>query len=438
MTTINTNTSAALASQALVRNERAMTTAMERLSTGLRINAAKDDAAGFAITQKMAADISGMQMGIRNLNDGISMVQTIEGAYQDAVSMVSRMRELAVQAASGTLTDADRANLDAEYQNIKQGIQDIAKNTQWNGMNLIDGSSTQQTVQLQNGSSIQDISINQLYGEPGTFVFQRNQAATDNYPAVKTYELSGDIQDGDVISMLIDGNYVAITMNNSSSFFKYKNGILYDPYASEADKLKNQIYTPGYPPPQYGPEIWEFVGGPSYPHWNQFRDEPVRLEFGKTSDEIANTGEPLWIRTAESNKLYVATGGIFPYAGGHSGYEIDVQELRISRGDTKYLSGTSISSASHAQTAIVQLDDTISNMTLTMSKFGSSINAIESASSSLMSTVANLQQSQSHIEDADYAVETTNLAKAQIIAQASTAMLAQANQTKQSVLVLLN
>jgi len=439
MTTINTNTSATLARQALVRNERAMATAMERLSTGLRINAAKDDAAGFAITQKMAADISGMQMGIRNLNDGISMVQTIEGAYQDAVRMVSRMRELAVQAASGTLTDADRANLDAEYQNIKQGIQDIAKNTQWNGMNLIDGSSTQQTVQLQTGSSIQDISINQLYGEPGTFVFQSNLTATDNFPAFKKYELSGDIQDGDVISMLIDGNYVAITMNNSSNFLKYdNNGTLYDPYASEADKIKNHIYHPNYPPPQSGGEFWEFLGGPSYSYWNQFRDEPVRLEFGKTSNEIANTGEPLWIRTLASNILYVGTGGIWPYPGGHSGYDIDVQEIRISRGDTKYLSGTSISSASHAQTAIVQLDDTISNMTLTMSKFGSSINAIESASSSLMSTVANLQQSQSHIEDADYAVETTNLAKAQIIAQASTAMLAQANQTKQSVLVLLN
>ena len=115
MTVINTNSSAMIARDAIQRNDRAMSTAMERLSTGLRINSAKDDAAGLAISDKMGAQISGLNMAVRNANDAISFLQTAEGATNEISNMLGRMRELAVQAASGTYTNTDRAALDLEF-----------------------------------------------------------------------------------------------------------------------------------------------------------------------------------------------------------------------------------------------------------------------------------------------------------------------------------
>jgi flagellin len=406
LTSINTNTSASLAALALARNKRTMATALERLSTGLGINAAKDDAAGLAIAKKMAANVSGMQMGIRNLNDGISMIQTIEGAYQEAVNMVGRMQELAVQAATGTLTDTDRANLDAEYQSLKQGIQDIAKNTQWNGMNLIDGSSTQQNVQLHNGTSTQDININQLYGEPGRFDnrWQTNQdsTATPVIYAATGHTLYGDIQSGDVISMLVDGKYLAITLNADDAYY-----------------LKN--------------------GPPAVPPFRVFTDNNPResqpkFEEGYSLSNLADMGATTVALTAELKKLTVLGLPLLPQ---NDGKTLTVNELKITRGDLKYLTNTSITDTSHSLTAMRRLDETLSLMTKTMSKLGSNISGLESSSNSLINGVVKLQQSQSRIEDADYAAETTTLVKTQIIAQASTAILTQANQRKQTVLALI-
>ena len=115
MTVINTNVSATLASNALARNERAMSTAMERLSTGKRINSAGDDAAGLAISARMASQVRGLEQAARNANDGISMLQTVEGAGKEIVNILTRMKELATQAASGTLSTSDKTALNAEF-----------------------------------------------------------------------------------------------------------------------------------------------------------------------------------------------------------------------------------------------------------------------------------------------------------------------------------
>ena len=119
MTVINTNIGATIARNAITTNERSMANSMERLSTGLRINSAGDDAAGHAISSRMAADIAGLDMGVRNANDAISMIQVMDGATKEITDMLVRMKELATQAASGTYSDSDRANLDLEYQALE-------------------------------------------------------------------------------------------------------------------------------------------------------------------------------------------------------------------------------------------------------------------------------------------------------------------------------
>ena len=133
MTVINTNISANIARDAIGRNNRAMSTSMERLSTGLRINSAKDDAAGLAIANRMAGQISGLNMAARNANDAMSMVQTIEGATGEINNMLIRMRELAVQSASGTYSYSDRQALDLEFGALMDEMNRIAENTKWNG-----------------------------------------------------------------------------------------------------------------------------------------------------------------------------------------------------------------------------------------------------------------------------------------------------------------
>ena len=155
MTVINTNISANIARDAIGRNDRAMATSMERLSTGLRINSAKDDAAGLAIANRMAGQISGLNMAKRNANDAISMVQTVEGASKEIGSMLVRMRELAVQSASGTYSQSDRAALQLEYQALETEIGRIQANTQWNGQALMTNATagTANTVDIQIGAS---------------------------------------------------------------------------------------------------------------------------------------------------------------------------------------------------------------------------------------------------------------------------------------------
>ena len=140
MSVVNTNVSASIAQAALAKNDRVLGTAMEQLSTGKKINSAGDNAAGLAISSRMTAQIRGLGAAISNANDAISMVGTAEGALDEITSMMQRMRELAVQAGTGTTSAADRTYLNSEFVALREEIDRIADNTQWNGQNILDGS----------------------------------------------------------------------------------------------------------------------------------------------------------------------------------------------------------------------------------------------------------------------------------------------------------
>ena len=137
MSVINTNVKSLIAQQALATNNRSLSKAMEQLSTGKRINSAADDAAGLAITSKMTAQIRGLNQAVRNANDGISMIQTVEGALNEVTNMLQRMRELAVQSANGTNSSTDRSSLDTEFDQLSAEISRISDKTTWNGMEVV-------------------------------------------------------------------------------------------------------------------------------------------------------------------------------------------------------------------------------------------------------------------------------------------------------------
>jgi len=167
MSVINTNVKSLIAQNSLKVNERSLSDSMQQLSTGSRINSAGDDAAGLAISSKMTAQIRGLDAAVRNGNDAISLLQTGEGAMVEMTNMLHRMRELSVQSANDTNTSSDRTALNDEFQQLKQEINRIAKNTQWNGVNILDGndafgtvSNALQTVKFQMGANAdQTVSI---------------------------------------------------------------------------------------------------------------------------------------------------------------------------------------------------------------------------------------------------------------------------------------
>ena len=139
MSVVNTNVSASIAQSALMRNERALNTAMEQLSTGRKINSAADNASGLAISTRMTAQIRGLDQAVRNANDAISMISTAEGALDEITAMLQRMRELAVQAGTGTTSTEDRDYLNDEYTHLLAEIERVSANTQWNGRDILDG-----------------------------------------------------------------------------------------------------------------------------------------------------------------------------------------------------------------------------------------------------------------------------------------------------------
>jgi len=279
MSVINTNVQSLVAQNALSVNNRSLSNAMQQLSTGRRINSAGDDAAGLAISNKMTAQIRGLNQAVRNANDGISLLQTAEGATQEVTNMLQRMRELAVQAANDTYSDTDRSALKAEYDELSTEIDRISDNTKWNNMNVF------------------DISASAAIGTSG----------------VVTFQVGIDGTSGSTIS----ATFQAITMSGLSA------------------------------------------------------------------------------------------------------------------------ASLSIDTQSGATSAISALDTAIEKVDTFRASLGAKINRLSYAADNLTSIAENTAASRSRILDTDYAAATTDLARTQIIQQAATAMLAQANQQPQTVLTLL-
>ena len=328
MSVINTNVSATIATNALIKNERAMSTAMERLSTGMRINSAKDDAAGLAISSRMRAMVSGLEMASKNANDAISMLEVAEGATLEISNMLIRMRELAVQSASGTYSDTDRDALDLEFGALMSEIDRIAKNTTWNTMSILNG-------------------------------------GNDLYDATAT-KTSLDVQLG--------------------------------PNSSQTMTIELKSWVPSVTVDA------EALNADGYDHVNGQSQAGAALANGQdhAGNSLANSayGDAI---------LYWGTG---PAA-------------------------INIDKVNNATFAITQLDKAILGVSTERAKYGAYMSRLEHSSDNLLNVAQNTDQSRSRIEDADYAAETSELARTQIIAQAATAMLAQANQAKQGVLQLL-
>ena len=374
MTVINTNVAASITANALTKNERAMSQAMERLSTGQRINSASDDAAGLAISSRMTSQVNGLNMAVRNANDAISMVQTEDGAMIEVTSMLQRQRELAVQAASDTLSATDRTALNTEFQALSAQIVEIGGNTQWNGTNILDGAATSGAQSFQVGANAsQTISHTfDIIGKNSSTVTQSTTTtATANRAQVITLTIAGTA-DGDVVTGTINGQAFALTLTDHDG--TAGNGLTVTTGAEDS-------------------------GG------------------GITEAK--------------------ASGTTITLTGSGDNIAFTVENLRVGNGIGAAVSGYDITTKALATSAITNITTQLDSVDAARAASGAVINRLEYAADNLANVAQNTAASRSRVLDADYASETTELARTQIIQQAATAMLSQANQQAQSVLALL-
>jgi len=490
MSVINTNISALSAQSSLRRSAIESSTSMERLSTGIRINSAKDDAAGLAISTRMTANIRGMAAAIRNSNDGISLTQTAEGSLSAIQNNLQRIRELAVQSANSGNSQSDRNSLNLEAQQMITEIDRVAANAAFNGTKLLDGTFKDNQFQVGAGNDTTDrisISIGNAKASAlgvvgattgtssktiGTAVTTGALAAGDL--AIKGYAIAATSSDG-VSSAFADGSAIAKAnaINASSSL----TGVTAKAAATATDfTVTTGAATSGAV--SAGELLVNGVDIGALSAATSGSDERALQLVAAINAKTSQTGVVAAIDGTADNKVLLTaadgrnvtltkTGTNTGLGGITSGTARAALVLTSQKGETSIaISGTTagktavsfsgssqaldpttvtgqtvstvdLSSQEKSQAALSILDAAIDTVTNSRANLGAYQNRFEAAISNLETTSTNLQASRSRILDTDYAKETTNLAKSQIVQQAATAMLAQANQSSQSVLALL-
>ena len=410
MTVINTNVAATVTANAMKSNQRSMETTMERLATGLRINSAKDDAAGLAIGTKMTSQVRGFEQAVRNANDGISMLQTADGAAEQITGLLQRMRELAVQGQNDTNSTSDLDNLNEEFIALATEIDRIADDTQFNGKVLLDANTTVTlTIGADEADTI-DVTMGDFNLAAGATSTKRVDTLTINQTQTQALGTKAakagsaiTLTDGDGNTLSIDQTKIAATSGLVSGF---------------SDATLTQVVA------AINTAIDAAGSG--------FADMLAAIDGGGTgisfTQDTAGTGSIT--NVSISTGAVVSTGSLANTIADSSATSASPMATDLS---TYKAAGDHV----EATSTIANLDAAIAGVNTARADFGANISRLGYTIDNLGSAITNTQAARSSIMDADYASETTELARTQIIAQAATAMLSQANQQAQSVLALL-
>jgi len=389
---INTNVSAINAQRNLNATGSKMAKALEQLSSGLRINRAADDAAGLAISEKMRAQIRGMQMGLRNAQDGVSMIQTAEGALNETHAILQRMRELTVQAGSTILSSSDRTALGEELSTLRNELDNIANRSRFNGLNLLTGalSVTQSATTVPATitgarTGVVNVSVDVSKGEAGvkyTFAGAGNDVTVTNgtTKVAQTITAAAMATASGVQTLNFDALGVKVTLTH--------------------DATTNAVTAA------------EIAGGLNT----------------KTVDTAAGSGNATFrVGSETTDNVTVGFSDLRSSALGGAGTELN----------TLVADNQAVSTTTLADALLGALDTAIDQVSTQRAKLGAAQNQMESAIASVAVSVENLSASESRIRDADIAMVSSELVTRQIMQQAGVSVLAQANTAPQSVLSLL-
>ena len=404
MTVINTNIAATVSANAMKENARAMEPTMESLETGKRTNSASDDAAGLAIGARMDAQIRGLGQAARNSNDAISLLQTVDGAAIEIGDMLQRMRELAVQAQNGTNQTADITNLNKEFAQLATEIDRIADDTKFNGTVLMNAGVTKNFNVGADEADYITVTIGDFNLTEGGVTASGETQGTGTLTMARD-DLRTDLASG---AFTLGDGTTTISVSLADIQNANNTGTI-----TAANVTQAQIATG--------------INLKANASTNFTATFAADSTTGFTITEKAGFGG--------SDDVYTIGGSA------------DAATVTLSNGVAGTVAGVlganlSTYKASASVTVddagvIAALDTAIVNIAAARADFGSVINRLEHTVDNLNSSVLNTQAAKSQIVDADYAAETTELARTQIISQASTAMLSQANQQAQSVLALL-
>ena len=394
--TINTNIASLNAQRNLNASQSSLQTSMQRLSSGVRVNSAKDDAAGLAIAERMNTQVRGLSVAARNANDGISMAQTAEGALGKIGDMLQRMRELAVQSSNASNSTQDRNALQAEVGQLRDEIDRVAKQTGFNGTKLLDGSFSAATFQVGANS-----------GEVITVAALTNASATGLSKVVygSTSQVGVSTSGITTLSAVTDGSLAVTVSGVAFSLANLATARTGEERLGQVVEAINRLTSD--------------TGVTAFLKKESTGTYTVNLR----SDKLDTTGAAVGISL---NGFSTATTGI--------------SSASISAGSGTSIAGIdklSIGTSEDAWLAMKQIDDALTQINGARAGLGAVQSRFENAVSNIQTQAENTAAARGRIVDADFASETANLSKAQILQQAGTAMVAQANQLPQQVLSLL-
>ncbi len=473
---INTNINSLTAQRNLSSSQLAQSSAMQRLSSGLRINSAKDDAAGLAISDRMTSQIRGLTQAARNANDGISLAQTAEGALGSISTNLQRIRELSVQSANATNSASDRAALQQEVSQLASEVERVATHTQFNGINLLDGTfgggsngkfqvgaNTGQTIQLDAISSMKSSALGVYNGyNNGTLPIgaaSNTAAATTVTVGSTVYDLGSIANDAKAIAMAITKAAIpglTVTANASTMAGATQGTITAAAASPQAAKIVINGTTVNLQ------ATGNAAGNRSA------AVAAINAQSAATGVMATDAGASLTLTASDGRNILVSgfdvgttTGtaaaewGLAESTGGvPSGGSLNVNYVAPIGNPGALTIGTlltaqslgptgtaidklDISTQLGAEKALSSLDAAMASVNTVRATLGAIQNRFTNTIDNLNTSNENLAASRSRIQDADFAAETSNLSRAQVLQQAGTAMVAQANQLPQGVLALL-
>ncbi len=486
--TINTNVPSLNAQRNLSTSQSSLATSLQRLSSGLRINSAKDDAAGMAIASRMTSQINGLNQAARNANDGVSLAQTAEGAMAEISSNLQRIRELSVQSVNATNSSSDRVTMDAEVQALTAEIDRVAAGTAFNGVKLLDGTFSAQSFQVgaNQGETISINSISSLRtgamgattsasitgstltgagalangdltltvsGVTTTVGAASNAGVANGKGNTSAYSIANAINsvssgvtatanassqtNAAVATGGVGADAGSITINGA--VITFAGGTLSGTAASDAANVANAINTQGFA--THG--VTATVDGTSHIVLTAADGRNI-ITGAVTSTGGTLTSAKLGLATSESTTAYgsvsLSSPNTITIGGNHATYagaNITGGLVIASTFNGTTVSQMNVLSAASANSAIATVDAALNTVNNARAGMGAIQNRFSSAVASLTTSSENLSAARSRIQDADFAQETAALTRNQILQQAGIAMLAQANSLPQSVLSLL-
>ena len=395
---INTNVMSLNAQRNLNTSSASLSTSIQRLSSGLRINSAKDDAAGLAISERFTTQIRGLDVAVRNANDGISLAQTAEGAMVEVSNNLQRIRELAVQASNATNSDSDRKALQAEVDQLVNEIDRVARQTNFNGTSLLDGSfsgalfqigaDAGQTIAVNNIANARKDALGAARFDTGTFTVPTPTAGE----GMKVSGLSITGSDGKPVTI------ADVSVPAGATDADTQKAMAAATLAAINDKMDiSGVY--------------------------------AKLNAAGTGIELAS------IRDNSTHAVAVAAGTWTDTSAAATG--LTAPTVTLAAGTDTFVASLNVSSFLGSQQVLSVIDNALTEVNSSRADMGAIQNRFSSTIANLSTTSENLSASRSRIRDTDYAKETAELTRTQILQQAGTAMLAQANTSPQSVMTLL-